>query len=149
MPSFADRFSLTYDATDQLLIGSWPSGICDDDLYRSYERLLTAAKTHGDCRFWLLDMRLREWHSASFANWFGDLLAKQIVRELGSPVFVAYVASEIHRAAIESAATQATLRQSAHAEFYPYFFDSKEAAHDWLRYYQAHPDQKPAIQQPR
>jgi hypothetical protein len=147
MPVSSDQFSLEYDAAHQFLIGNWSSGISDNDLYSAYERLLTAAKAHGNCRFWLLDIRLRGWHSATFAKWFGDLLAKRIVDELGSPVFVAYVAGEIHRADIESTTTQATLRQSAQAEFYPYFFDNKEAASEWLLYYQLHPDQKPITQE--
>jgi hypothetical protein len=145
MSIFPNQFSIEYDAADHLLTGSWLCNIADNDLYPCYEHLLTAAKAHGNCRFWLLDMRLRGWHSPTFAKWFGDLLAKQVVRELGPPVFVAYVAHEKHRTDIEGDNTQATLKQSAQVEFYPYFFDNKEEARDWLLYYQAHPDQKPAV----
>ncbi|RZK62725.1 MAG: hypothetical protein EOO59_01770 [Hymenobacter sp.] len=141
----ADIFSLDYLAAEHLLMGRWLRDTDDDDLYPSYERLLAAAKAHRNCRYWLLDMRLRSWHTATFTKWFAELLANQAVREVGAPIFVAYVAAETHRAAIESVATQAMLRQVAQAEFYPYFFNSETAARDWLRYYQAHPAQKPPL----
>ncbi|MFD1873408.1 hypothetical protein [Hymenobacter bucti] len=143
-PSF---FSLDYEAASHLLVGRWLHSLADDDLYPDYYRLLTAAKAHGNCRFWLLDMRLRSWHSVAFATWFSELLANEVVREVGAPVFVAYVAGEAHRVDIESVATDVTLRQTAQVEFYPYFFSNEAAARDWLLYHQEHPDQEPPIQQ--
>lgn len=140
-------FSLTYDAAQHLLVGHWLRDTSDDDLYPSYERLLAEAQAHDRCRFWLLDMRGRSWHSENFGQWLADLLARRVVHELGSPVFIAYVAAEHHRAAIESAATEAILRQAAQVEFYPYFFDSEEAAREWLVYYQRHPGRPPAQRQ--
>ena len=136
-------FSLAYDADHHLLLGHWHLDTDDADLYPSYERLLAAAKAHGNCRFWLLDMRLRSWHTATFTQWFAGLLANQAVREVGAPIFVAYVAAEHHRADIESVATEAFLKQSAPAEFYPFFFSSEAAARAWLTYHQAHPEQLP------
>lgn len=142
-PASAAVFSLAYDAAQHLLVGHWLAEQADN-LHPSYERLLAAAKAHDNCRFWLLDMHQRRWHSASFAKWYGELLANLVVRELGSPVFVAYVTAESHRQAINSVATQALLRQTAQAEFYPYFFTNEQDARDWLIYYQTHPGQKPA-----
>lgn len=142
-----DIFSLDYDAQQHQLVGHWLRDSPDDDLHPSYEQLLAAAKAHGNCRFWLLDMRKRRWHSATFAKWFGDLLSRQAVRELGSPVFVAYVAEEAHRRHVESVATGVMLRQTAEVEFYPYFFTTEAAARDWLSYYQTHLEQQPALRQ--
>ncbi|RYY12290.1 MAG: hypothetical protein EOO36_17715 [Cytophagaceae bacterium] len=139
----ADVFSLNYDAAQHLLVGHWLRDSGEEDLYPSYERLLATAKAHGNCRFWLLDMQLRNWHTATFTKWFSELLTNQAVREVGSPIFVAYVAAEIHRAEIESVSTAAMLRQSAQAEFYPFFFNSEAAAREWLAYYQSHPGQAP------
>ena len=62
---------------------------------------------------------------------------------MGSPIFVAYVAAETHRTEIEDVATAAMLRQSAQAEFYPFFFNNEVAAREWLAYYQSHPEQAP------
>lgn len=66
------------------------------------------------------------------------------MREVGSPVFIAYVAAEAHRADIESVTTEAMLLQAAQAEFYP-FFNNEAAARDWLGYYQGHPRQTPPV----
>ncbi|SFQ37115.1 hypothetical protein [Hymenobacter arizonensis] len=118
----------------------------EEDLYPSYARLLAAAQEHGNCRFWLLDMRQRAWHSAAFAAWFSGLLAQQVVRELGAPVFVAYVASEEHRATIESISTAATLRKAAKSELYPHFFNNEKDAAEWLCYYQTHSEWKSRLQ---
>ncbi|MVN78223.1 hypothetical protein GO988_17985 [Hymenobacter sp. HMF4947] len=145
-PSPPTIFSLDFDAASKQLVGRWLHDTDNNDLYPSYERLLAAAQAHGKCRFWLLDMRQRSWQPASFAQWMSDLLARKVVRELGSPVFVAYVAAESLREAIESTATEAMLRQVAQAEFYPYFFSDEGAARDWLLYYQTHPEQKPSLQ---
>ena len=142
---FADIFSIDYVAAEHLLVGRWLRDTDDDGLYPSYERLLAEAKAYGSCRYWLLDMRLRRWHTATFTKWFANLLTHQAVREVGAPIFVAYVAAEVHRTDIESVATQAMLRQAAQIEFYPYFFNNEAAAHDWLLYYQTHPEQTPPL----
>lgn len=139
----ADSFSLHYDAEAHLLVGHWLHDSETEDLYPDYYRLLAAAKAHDDCRYWLLDMHCRHWHTTAFALWFSELLAHQVVREVGAPVFVAYVADEVHRADIESVATEAMLRQVAQVEFYPFFFSDEAAAREWLLYHQAHPDQAP------
>lgn len=141
--SVPDIFSVHYDAEQDLLVGLWRHDLETDDLYSAYHQLLAAAKAHGNCRFWLLDMRQRSWHTAVFTKWFSELLAHRVVQEVGAPVFVAYVADEAHRADIESIATEAMLRQVAQIEFYPYFFSNEVAARDWLVYYQTHPDQAP------
>lgn len=140
----SDIFSITYDAVQQLLIGHWLHDSGDDDLYPSYDRLLAAAKENDKCRFWLLDMRRRNWHTETFTKWFTEFLTNQAVRELGSPIFIAYVAAEEHRADIESVTTEAMLLQAAQAEFYPFFFNNEAAAYDWLVYYHSHPSTKPA-----
>jgi hypothetical protein len=142
-----DFFSLAYEAKPQLLVGRWLQGSDDDNLYPAYHRLLAEAKANGNCRFWLLDIRRRGWHTPAFAQWFSGLLAKQVVREVGAPIFIAYIVDEVHRVDVESAATEATLRKVAQVEFYPYFFSDEATARDWLLYYQAHPEQKPSIRQ--
>lgn len=143
-----DFFSLDYEATPNLLVGRWLHDSDDGDLYPAFHQLLAAAKANGNCRFWLLDMRRRDWYTAAFTQWFSGLLANQVISEVGAPVFVAYIADEAHRIDIESVATEATLRQIAQVEFYPYFFSDEASAREWLVYHQAHPDQKPAVRQP-
>ena len=62
---------------------------------------------------------------------------------LGSPVFVACVAAERHRAAIESLGTETLLRQHQQHEFYPYFFVNETDARGWLAQSQDHKHRPP------
>ena len=105
--------------------------------------MLAAALQNNRCRFWLLDMRTQQAFSPLLLEWLGKLLAQQVVSVLGSPVFMACVADESHRAEIESISTEALLRQQAEHEFYPYFFHDEAAARLWLADSQDHEHRPP------
>jgi len=105
--------------------------------------LLAEGVAHGKCRFWLLDLRERQWPSPAFTAWLTELFAYDAVAQLGSPVFIGYVAHEEHRRFVESLATVAALRRAAESEFYPRYFDNEASALDWLHYYQTQPDLRP------
>jgi hypothetical protein len=60
----SDFFSLNYEVEPRLLVGRWLQDSAEDDLYPAYRQLLAAAKAHDNCRFWLLDMRQRSWHTS-------------------------------------------------------------------------------------
>ena len=66
-----------------------------------------------------------------------------MVSVLGSPVFVACVADECHRAEIDSIGTETLLRQQAQHEFYPYFFTNETVAREWLADSQDHEHRPP------
>ena len=132
-----ETFQLTYDDANSLLLGTWPGQVLDVELRHQYEELLVAAQRHGSCRYWLLDMRARNWHMPSFGRWFGADFAAAVHRALGQPVFIGYVLSPRHREAASTPRTQATQRGCATHNVYPYFFDSPDAALDWLRHQQA------------
>ena len=88
-------------------------------------------------------MRRQETFSTLLLEWLGNLLAQQVVSVLGSPVFVACLADERHRADIESIGTETLLRQQAAHEFYPYFFHDEAAAREWLGDSQDHAHRPP------
>ncbi|GAC1379083.1 MAG: hypothetical protein NVSMB30_27080 [Hymenobacter sp.] len=144
MPTvFSDVFSLMYEAAPNLLVGRWLSNVPDRTLHPPQQELLNAAVQYNRCRFWLLDMRAQDQYSPALLDWLKGLLAEQVVTVLGSPVFLACVASESHRAEIESVGTEILLRQQAQHEFYPYFFNNEEAAREWLADSQDHAHRPP------
>ena len=140
---FSDVFALTYEPAPNLLVGRWLHEVADRSLMPPQEELLTAALQHNRCRFWLLDVRGQSTFSPVLLEWMGALLAQQVVSVLGSPVFVACVANESHRAEIESIGTETLLRQQARHEFYPYFFSDELAARAWLADSQDHAHRPP------
>jgi len=139
----SDVFALTYEPAPNLLLGRWLRDIADRSLLPPQEELLTNAQHHNCCRFWLLDLRAQRDYSPLLLDWFGSLLAQQVVSVLGSPVFIACIANESHRAEIESLGTETLLRQQAQHEFYPYFFNNEAAAREWLADSQDHEHRPP------
>ena len=128
----SDVFALSYEPAPNLLVGRWLRDVADRSLYPPQEELLAAALQNNRCRFWLLDMHTQLVYSPLLLEWLGSLLSQQVVSVLGSPVFVACVTDERHRAAIDSIGTETLLRQQAQHEFYPYFFTNETAAREWL-----------------
>jgi hypothetical protein len=144
MPTvFSDVFSLDYEPATNLLVGRWLSNVPDHTLHPPQQELLNAALQYNRCRFWLLDMRRQEEYSPALLDWLRELVAEQVVMVLGSPVFLACVASESHRAEIEGVGTETLMRQQAQHEFYPYFFSNEEAAREWLVDSQDHAHRPP------
>ena len=140
---FSDVFALTYESAPNLLVGRWLRDVADRSLLPPQEELLRAALQHSSCRFWLLDLRSQEAFSPLLLEWLSALLAQQVVSVLGSPVFMACVSDERHRAEIESLSTEALLRQQAEHEFYPYFFNDEAVARVWLAESQDHAHRPP------
>ncbi len=139
MPTvFSDVFSLNYEPAANLLVGRWLRNVADHGLHPPQQELLNSALHHNRCRFWLLDMRVQDDYSPTLLDWLKELVAEQVVLVLGSPVFLACVANESHRAEIEGIGTETLMRQQAQHEFYPYFFSSEEAAREWLADGQSH-----------
>ena len=140
---FSDVFALSYEPAPNLLVGRWLRDVADRSLLPPQQELLTAALHHNKCRFWLLDMRSQQAFTPLLLEWLSSLLAQQVVSVLGSPVFMACVSDERHRAEIEHLSTAALLRQQAEHEFYPYFFHDEAAARQWLADSQDHTHRPP------
>ena len=134
----SSHFDLAYDLGSQRLVGCWHGAVTEKDLYLHYAELMAAAEAHGNCRFWLLDMRERNWHTPGFGRWFGNDFAEMAHATLGQPLFIAYVLSLSHKVIVDSPGVQVTQYQCAAYSVYPFFFDSEAAALDWLAHQQAH-----------
>ncbi len=134
-------FTIQYQESPHLLLGRWVGEVNYDGLQAAYEQVLAHAHRH-QCRFWLLDMRYHEWHSAAFRRWFQKILAPRVVQELEASVFIAYVVSDKHRAAVNNQSAMHLLHHSTQVECYPCFFTDEASARQWLAYYQTHAPQK-------
>ncbi len=132
-----DVFSLFYEPGSNILRGRWPGLVPLAQLPACYEAMLTAAQMQGNCHFWLLDMRPRNWHSAEFAHWFTTAFVARAVATLGQPLFIAYLVADEQQVPVESAATEDMLRQAATVNCYPFYFRNEAAALSWLHDQQA------------
>ena len=130
-------FTVAYDPTTDRIRGHWPAPVDDTLLRGHYADLLTAACAHGGCRFWLLDMRVRNWHSPEFGRWFSSVFVDAAHAALHQPLFIAYVLSPAHHAIANTPGVQATQCGCITHDVYPFFFDSETPAREWLAHQQA------------
>jgi hypothetical protein len=133
-----NTFHLSYDPTTNRLLGQWPTTVADAHLRTHYAYLLSKACEHGNCRFWLLDLSKRNWHTPGFGRWFGTVFAQAAQAALHQPLFIAYVLSPNHQVISNTPGVQATKRDCAAHGVYLLFFDSETAASEWLAYQQTH-----------
>ena len=127
-----DAFSLEYRSDLGILIGRWLQALPPPELQGTYEAMLAAAKAHGNCRFWLLDLRRRPLAGPDLNEWFGNQFSPRLAATLGGPLFTAYLAGPHQRVAAESAEMELHLRQAAALDSYPLFFDNEAEAVTWL-----------------
>ncbi len=138
-PATADRlFTCAYDAVRRQLLGCWHGPTTEAELYEHYAELMALAETHGNCRFWQLDMVARNWPAPAFGRWFGNEFAPLAHAALRGPLFMAYIVSPAHAAQAGITATQATQHNCATCDVYPFFFDNPTDAQEWLAHQQAH-----------
>ena len=134
--SSSASFSFAYHPTSQQLRGEWVGPVVDADMRRHYGELLAEARAHGNCRFWLLDLRRRNWHDLGFPAWYQEVLVPTLHAALGQPVFIAYVLDPVRRDVADNVCVQDTQRNCAAHDVYPYFFDNEADARAWLAYQQ-------------
>jgi len=133
MPEFpASSFSLDYRPDLGILIGRWLQALPSPELQGTYHAVLAAAKTHGNCRFWLLDLRRRPLDGPDLNEWFRDQFSPQVTAALGGPLLTAYLAGPHQRLAAESAEMEQHLRHAATLDSYPLFYDDEAEAVAWL-----------------
>jgi hypothetical protein len=102
------------------------------ELQGTYEAMLGAAKSKGNCRFWLLDLRRRPLAGADLNEWFRDQFSPQVAAALDGPLFTAYLAGPHQRQAAESAEMELHLRHAATLDSYPLIYDDEAEAVSWL-----------------
>lgn len=123
-----NAFSLEYRADLGLLIGRWLQALPPPQLQGTYEAMLTAAKAHNNCCFWLLDLRRRPLAGPDLNEWFREQCSPQIASALGGPLFAAYLAGPHQRLAAESAEMELHLRHAATLDPYPLFYNDEAEA---------------------
>lgn len=128
-----DTFQLHYEAADGVLRGRWPAPVLDADLRAHYTQLLAAAQEYGGCCYWLLDLRERNWHMPSFAQWVSTEFAAAVRAALAPPIFVAYVLSPRHYSAAARAQEQQAHQHSQAQQLYASTFADEASALAWLR----------------
>jgi hypothetical protein len=131
-----DAFSWAYEPAAGLLRGEWAGPVPAAALPACYGQLLVAAEAH-DCRFWLLDMRRRNWHDAAFAEWFSADFAAQASQVVGQPLFIACVVRPGQRPQVEGQCNELLLRQITAYNVFPFYFTDERLARAWLRDQQA------------
>jgi hypothetical protein len=131
-----DAFSWAYEPAAGLLRGEWAGPVPAAALPACYGQLLVAAEAH-DCRFWLLDMRRRNWHDAAFAEWFSTDFAAQASQVVGQPLFIACVVQPGQRPQVEGQCNEQLLRQITAYNVFPFYFADERLARAWLRDQQA------------
>jgi hypothetical protein len=128
----SDAFAITYDSDLRQLHGRWAGPVAEADLYAHYAELVAAAETHGNCRFWLLDLRARNWHTPRFSRWYANEFSALVCAAVGQPLYIAYLVSPTHAAAANSLLTQVMQGNSAAHGLHPYYTDQEAAAREWL-----------------
>ena len=127
-----NSFSLAYEPSRGTVVGGWSKPVEMAQLRACYEALLAAAQAHKNCRFWLLDLRQRNWHTPEFARWFTTDFVPRAVATLRQPLFIAYLVADEQQPYIESEATNNILRQAAAVNCYPFYFECEPDALAWL-----------------
>ncbi|MDO7844944.1 hypothetical protein Q5H92_01135 [Hymenobacter sp. M29] len=125
-------FSLEYRPDLGVLIGRWLQAMPPPEVQGTYQAMLAAAKEHGNCRFWLLDLRRRPLDGPDLNEWFRDQFSPQVTAELGGPLFTAYLSGPHQRQAAESEEMEERMRQAAAIDSYPLFYDNEAEAMNWL-----------------
>ena len=126
-------FSLEYRPDLGLIIGRWLKDLPPPELQGTYEAMLAAAQAHGNCRFWLLDLRRRPVAGPDLNAWFRDQFSPRIAAALNGPLFTAYLAGPHQRPAAESNAMELYFRREAAVDAFPQLFENEAEAMAWLR----------------
>lgn len=140
----ASTFSLEYRADLGLLIGRWLKDLPPPELQGTYEAMLAAAQAHGNCRFWLLDLRRRPVAGPDLNAWFRDQFSPRLAAALNGPLFTAYLAGPHQRPAAESDEMELYFRREAAVNAFPQLFENEAEAVEWLRAGQARDGVAPA-----
>lgn len=129
----SDYVTLQFHSEYQLLIARWQRTLTADQQREVYAALLPAAQQHGNCRFWLLDVRRLAAAPPLLLSWAVDVYQSTLAPTLGGPVYAAFVTVPYQQENIDSAdmRTLVTLANTHH--YYPVFYDTEAAAIAWLQ----------------
>jgi hypothetical protein len=128
-----DLLAITYEPAQRLLYGCWKKPVTETHLYAHYAELVAAAEAHGNCRFWLLDLRARNWHTPRFGRWYANEFAALASAAVGQPLYIAYLVGPSHTEAAGGLLTQVMQGNSAAHGLYPHYTQDEATARAWLR----------------
>jgi hypothetical protein len=120
-----------------ILIGRWLRDLPPPELQGTYRAMLDAAHAHGNCRFWLLDLRRRPVAGPDLNDWFRDQFSPTLAAALNGPLFTAYLAGPHQRPAAQSHAMELYLHREAAVNAFPELFEDEAQAVAWLHAQQA------------
>ncbi|RZK22906.1 MAG: hypothetical protein EOO56_06925 [Hymenobacter sp.] len=129
---YPDAFTLSYLPDEHLLIGRWLRPVLLAELKAHYAATLEAAKAHGNCRHWLLDVRRRRINDADAVRWFGEEFSPRLPQQLGQPVVVAYFAMVGQGAIAGEPGLWENIRQGSLSGSQYCYFDQESTAMRWL-----------------
>lgn len=130
-------FTYSYDPTTRCVHARWHGTVPDADLYAHYAELMATAEANGHCRWWLFDVRARNWPSTSFRHWLNAEFVPLAKAALGEPLFLAFVVGDGQYENISLAGLQNVQNNLAGHDVQPGFFESEAAARAWLAQQQA------------
>jgi hypothetical protein len=129
----ADAFSVAYRPDLDFIIGRWLQPLPPPALQQTYEEMLAVARAHGNCRFWLLDLRRRPVAGPDLNEWFRDQFSPRTAAALGGPLVTAYLAGPHQRPTAESDRLELHFRQQMAVNAFPQLFENEAEAVEWLR----------------
>ncbi|MBD2723841.1 hypothetical protein [Hymenobacter armeniacus] len=122
---------VAYRPDSCLLIGRWLCSINDAQLREGYETMRRAAQEH-QCHHWLMDARRRTDRRLNGPEWVVTTFLPQVQREMGAPLYVAFLVLPNHLREVEADPHMAEKNPSPNASFQYARFIDEGAANAWL-----------------
>jgi hypothetical protein len=128
-------FHILHEPGESILTAHWPH-TTNQSARSDYGDLLAAARVHGRCRFWLVDLRHQVRYSDDIYQWYMHTFAPHAVRSLGHPVFIAYIMQTQQDDYAYDPVIMSLKQICASYDLHLAFFETREAAVHWLQYQQ-------------
>jgi hypothetical protein len=123
-PLETDFLRLAYRPDVHQLVARWRRPVSGAELRRGYRALLAAAEAAA-CPYWVVDVRSRDALDAAATRWLTATFLPLLPTRLAVPVYLAYLVSPRHLAALGAPAPPAAGAQVA-------FFAEEGALNHWL-----------------
>lgn len=123
-PLETDFLRLAYRPDVHQLVARWRRPVSAAELQCGYQALLAAAEAAA-CPYWVVDVRGRDALDAAATRWLTDAFLPRLPARLAGPVYLAYLASPRHLAALGAAGVPAAGARVA-------FFAEEGALNHWL-----------------
>jgi hypothetical protein len=129
-------FQIVHEPGESILTARWLHTATNESARNDYGDLLAAARVHGRCRFWLIELRHRVRYSEDSYQWFAHTFAPHAVRSLGHPLFIAYVMEVQHYDYVHDPVIVRLQQLCTADDLHLAFFETRAAAVHWLQHQQ-------------